>query len=184
MTLPPDNTPDEPRPLSKTKKKKRAENLQKLGEDLSLLSVSQLELLDLDPDLFKALVEAKSITANVAARRHRQYIGTLMRQVDPEPILAALEQLKAAPTGIYSPKPEIDPQTDKNIQIQAFLDRLLAWDDDAMETLLSAAPDMDRQRLRQLIRNAGKDISSQEKNSKALKALKEDVSIHLFCNLY
>lgn len=174
MTLSPDNTPDAPLPLSKTKKKKMAENLQKLGEDLSLLSVSQLELLNLDPDLFKALVEAKSITANVAARRHRQYIGTLMRQVDPEPIQAALEQLKAAPTGIYSPKPEIDPQTDKTLQ--AFLDRLLAWDDDAMEIILSAAPDMDRQRLRQLIRNADKDISRQKKNSKSLQALKEIIA--------
>ena len=174
MTIPPDNTPDAPLPLSKTKKKKMAENLQKLGEDLSLLSVSQLELLDLDPDLFKALVEAKSITANVAARRHRQYIGTLMRQVDPEPILEALERLKAAPTGICSPKPEIDPQTDKNIQ--EVLDRLLAWDDDAMETILSAAPDIDRQQLRQLIRNANKDISSQKKDSKSFQALQEMIA--------
>lgn len=171
-----DNIPDESLPLSKTKKKKIAATLQKLGEDLSRLSVSQLELLDLDPDLFKALAEAKSITAHVAARRHRQYIGTLMRQVDPEPILAALERLKAAPTGIYSPKPGpksgIDPQqTDK--KVQAFLDRLLAWDDDAMQTILSAAPDINRQRLRQLIRNANKDISRQEKNSKSLNALKE-----------
>ncbi|HBT89567.1 ribosome biogenesis factor YjgA [Desulfobacter sp.] len=174
MTLPPDNTPDTPLPLSKTKKKKMAENLQKLGEDLSLLSVSQLELLDLDPDLFKALVEAKSITANVAARRHRQYIGTLMRQVDQEAILDALERLKSAPTGIYSPKPEIDPQADKNIQ--GVLDRLLAWDDDAMEIILSAAPDIDRQQLRQLIRNVNKDISSQKKNSKSFQALQEIVA--------
>ncbi|WP_320042197.1 ribosome biogenesis factor YjgA [uncultured Desulfobacter sp.] len=174
MTLPPDNTPDEPQSLSKTKKKKMAENLQKLGEELSLLAVNQLEQLNLDPDLFKALVEAKSITANVAARRHRQYIGTLMRQVDPEPILAALEQLKAAPTGLYSPKPEIDPQTDKNIQ--ALLDKLLAWDDDLMETILSADPDMDRQRLRQLIRNANKDITGQKKNSKSLQVLKEIIA--------
>ena len=173
MTLPPDSTPDEPLPLSKTKKKKHAENLQKLGEDLSLLSVSQLELLSLDPDLFKALIEAKSISANVAGRRHRQYIGTLMRQMDPEPILAALEQLKVAPTGLYNPKPKIDPQTDKNSQ--AFLDRLLAWDDETMETILSAVSDMDRQRLRQLIRNANKDISRKKKNSKSLKILKEIV---------
>ena len=174
MTLPPDNNPDEALPLSKTRKKKIAEDLQKLGEELSRLSVSQLELIDLDPDLFKALVEAKSITANVAARRHRQYIGTLMRQVDPAPVLTALEQLKAAPAGIYSPKSEIVPQEDKHIQ--AFLDRLLAWDDDAMESILSAAPDMDRQRLRQLIRNAGKDISSHKKKSKSLTALKEIVA--------
>jgi ribosome-associated protein len=174
MTLPPDNTPDTPLPLSKTKKKKMAENLQKLGEDLSLLSVSQLELLDLDPDLFKALVEAKSITANVAARRHRQYIGTLMRQVDQDAILDALERLKSAPTGIYSPKPEIDPQADKNIQ--GVLDRLLVWDDDAMEKILSAAPDIDRQQLRQLIRNVNKDISSQKKNSKSFQALQEIVA--------
>lgn len=97
----------------------------------------------------------------MAARRHRQYIGTLMRQVDPEPILAALEQLKSAPTGLYSPKSEIDSQTDKNIQV--FLDRLLAWDDDAMEKIMSTAPDIDRQRLRQLIRNANKDIARQKK---------------------
>ena len=174
MNLPIDDTPDTPLPLSKTKKKKMAEKLQKLGEDLSLLSVSQLKLLDLDSELFKALVEAKSITANVAARRHRQYIGTLMRQVDPEPILAALEQLKAAPTGLYSPKSEIDPQTDKNIQV--FLDRLLAWDDDAMETILSTSPDIDRRRLRQLIRNANKDIARQKKNSKSFQALKEIIA--------
>ena len=174
MNLPIDDTPDTPLPLSKTKKKKMAEKLQKLGEDLSLLSVSQLKQLDLDSELFKALVEAKSITANVAARRHRQYIGTLMRQVDPEPILAALEQLKSAPTGLYSPKSEIDSQTDKNIQV--FLDRLLAWDDDAMEKIMSTAPDIDRQRLRQLIRNANKDIARQKKNSKSFQALKEIIA--------
>ena len=171
MTLPTDTNPDEPLRLSKTKKKKMAANLQKLGEDLSLLSVSQLKLLNLDPDLFKALVEAKSITANVAARRHRQYLGTLMRQVDPEPILTALEQLKTAPTGLYSPKPQIDPQTDT--RIQAFLDKVLAWDDEAMETILSAAPDMDRQQLRQLVRNANKEMAQQEKTSKSLKALQD-----------
>jgi ribosome-associated protein len=174
MTLPPDNTPDEPRPLSKTKKKKRAENLQKLGEELSLLAVNELEQLDLDPDLFKALVEAKSITANVAARRHRQYIGTLMRQVDPEPILAALEQLKSAPMGLYTPNPDSDQEADK--EIQALLDKLLAWDDELMETILSADPDTDRQRLRQLIRNANKDISKQKKSSKSLQALKDIVA--------
>ena len=174
MTLPPDNTPDAPQSLSKTKKKKMAENLQKLGEELSLLAVNQLEQLDLDPDLFKALVEAKSITANVAARRHRQYIGTLMRQVDPEPVLAALEQLKSAPTGLYSPKPGIDPQSVK--KTRALLDKLLAWDDALMETILSAEPDMDRQRLRQLIRNANKDISGQKKKSKSLLVLKEIIA--------
>ncbi|NWH04074.1 ribosome biogenesis factor YjgA [Desulfobacter latus] len=174
MTLPTDDNIDAPRPLSKTQKKKIAEKLQKLGEDLSLLSVNQLRLLDLDPDLFKALVEAKAITANVAARRHRQYIGTLMRQVDPEPILTALERLKASPSGLYSPKSEIDPQTDKNIQV--FLNRLLAWDDDAMERILSTAPDVDRQRLRQLIRNADKDIAKKKKNSKSFQALKEIVA--------
>ena len=174
MTLPPDNTPDEPLSLSKTKKKKMAENLQKLGEELSLLAVNQLEQLDLDPELFKALVEAKSITANVAARRHRQYIGTLMRQVDSESILAALEQLKTAPMGLYTPNPDSDSQADK--ETRALLDKLLAWDDDAMETILSADLDTDRQQLRQLIRNANKDVSLKKKNSKSLQALKEMVA--------
>ncbi|PIE63255.1 MAG: hypothetical protein CSA25_01220 [Desulfobacter postgatei] len=174
MNLPTDNNPDTPLPLSKTKKKKMAEKRQKLGEDLSRLSATQLKRLNLDSDLFKALVEAKSITANVAARRHRQYIGTLMRLVDPEPILAALERLKSSPIGIYSPKSPIDPQTDNNIQV--FLDRLLAWDDNTIETILSTVPDIGRQHLRQLIRNANKDISRQKKNSKSFQALKQIIA--------
>nr|WP_321401271.1 ribosome biogenesis factor YjgA [uncultured Desulfobacter sp.] len=174
MTLPPDNTPDEPLSLSKTKKKKMAENLQKLGEELSQLAVNQLEQLGLEPDLFKALVDAKSITSNVAARRHRQYIGTLMRQVDSESILAALEQLKAAPMGLYTPSPDVASQADQDIQV--LLDKLLAWDDDAMETILAADPGTDRQQLRQVIRNANKEISQKKKNSKSLQVLKEIIS--------
>nr|WP_319495557.1 ribosome biogenesis factor YjgA [uncultured Desulfobacter sp.] len=174
MTLPPDKTPDEALSLSKTKKKKMAENLQKLGEELSRLAVNQLEQLDLEPDLFKALVDAKSITSNVAARRHRQYIGTLMRQADSESILEALEQLKASPMGLYTHSPDVASQADQEIQV--LLDKLLAWDDDAMETVLAAAPDTDRQQLRQVIRNANKEISQKKKNSKSLQALKEMIA--------
>ncbi len=157
-------------PLSKTRKKKQAAALQKLGEELSQLSVTQLKLLALDTDLFKALVAARSITSNVAARRHRQYIGTLMRQVDPDPILEKLEQLKAAPVGLYTPKADSDLQLEE--ECQAVLDKLLTWDDACFESILSGSPDIDRQQLRQLIRNANKDIPSKNKASKALSALK------------
>lgn len=175
MTIPPSDTDNnDALPLSKTKKKKQAASLQKLGEDLSNLSVSELKLLDLDPDLFKALVEARSITSNVAARRHRQFIGTLMRQVDPDPILEALERLKAAPAGLYTPKPETEDPA-----CQSLLDKLLAWDAQAIESLVSDSPDTDRQHLRQLIRNAGKEVSQKKKDPKALAALKEIIRQHL-----
>ena len=48
------------------------------------------------PDLLlTALIEARSITSNIAGRRHRQFIGALMRDVDPEPIRQALLEIDA-----------------------------------------------------------------------------------------
>ena len=157
-------------PLSKTKKKKQASDLQKLGEELSMLSIRELELLGLDPDLFKALVEAASITSNVAARRHRQYIGSLMRQVDPDPILERLEQIKTAPVGLYVSKSDADDPTAQ--ACKDLLDKLMAWDTNAIESVLAKDPGTDRQHLRQLIRNANKEMSQKNKASKALPALK------------
>ena len=39
-------------------------------------------------------MEARSIKAHGALRRQKQYIGKVMRHVDPEPIRAALESLR------------------------------------------------------------------------------------------
>ncbi len=147
---------------SKTQVKKEAEALQKLGEELSELPDWKLERLDLPDKLRVALVAARSISSHIAGRRQRQYIGALMRNVDPEPIRQALAQAEAAPPG--------ESETDK--KIREWLERLQTGDPDTMEEFLQACPGLERQRLRQLLRNITKEKKA-GKSSKSLNAFKQ-----------
>lgn len=78
---------------SKSARKREHIALQKLGEELISLRETEIEALPIDDDLREAVLEARRIRANGALRRQKQYIGKLMRQVDPEPIRAALARI-------------------------------------------------------------------------------------------
>lgn len=69
---------------------------QKLGEELIGLKESDLNQLPLDEDLLEAVREARTIKSHGALRRQKQYIGKLMRHVDPEPIREGLAKLQSA----------------------------------------------------------------------------------------
>lgn len=78
---------------SKSARKREYLALQKLGEELITLKESDLEALPLDDNLREAVMEARQIKAHGALRRQKQYIGKLMRHVDPEPIRAEMAKL-------------------------------------------------------------------------------------------
>ncbi|MGI9232524.1 MAG: ribosome biogenesis factor YjgA [Woeseiaceae bacterium] len=78
---------------SKSARKRDFLALQKLGEDLIGLKEIDLRNMGLDEDLLDALLEAKKIKSRGALRRQKQYIGKIMRHVDPEPVRAALARL-------------------------------------------------------------------------------------------
>ena len=84
---------DETKP-SKSAKKREYQALQKLGEELLTLRESDLLSIELDEDLFEAVMEARRIKKRGALRRQKQFIGRLMGRVDPEPIRIALERLR------------------------------------------------------------------------------------------
>lgn len=67
--------------------------LQKLGEELITLQEPDLRQMGLDEDLLQAVLEARQIKSRSALRRQKQYIGKIMRRVDPEPIRAAIMRL-------------------------------------------------------------------------------------------
>jgi len=79
---------------SKSAKKREYLALQKLGEELITLRESELTTLPLDEDLLLAIKDAQKITARGAMRRQKQFIGKLMRHVDPEPLLIAMAKLR------------------------------------------------------------------------------------------
>jgi ribosome-associated protein len=81
-------------PLSKTRRKLAMHALQDLGEALVGLDDAKLSQVDLPERLRDAVVQARSITKHEARRRQMQFIGRLMRDIDPEPVrlkLAAWE---------------------------------------------------------------------------------------------
>lgn len=81
------------RPPSKSARKREAHALQKLGEELTRMRVADLDRLPLPENLREAIDEARRLTNRGALSRQRQYIGKLMREVDVEPIEAALAAL-------------------------------------------------------------------------------------------
>jgi len=76
---------------SKSAKKRVFLELQALGEQLLRLTEEQLRNMDLDENLFDAVIAAAQMKSHGALRRQCQLIGKLMRNVDPEPIHRALD---------------------------------------------------------------------------------------------
>ncbi len=142
---------EEELPPSKTKIKKQMHDLRDLGEELSGLGKDQLAQLDIPENLREAIREMKNINKFGAQRRQMQYIGKLMRGVDPAPILAKLDAWKG--------------KSQHHIaymhQLERWRDRLLE-NDSALTELLAAHPEADAQRLRTLIRNAQKEMEAQK----------------------
>ncbi len=137
---------EEELPPSKTKIKKQMHELRDLGEELTDLSKDQLAQLDIPENLRDAVREMKNINKFGAQRRQLQYIGKLMRDVDPAPIIAKLNAWKG-----YSQQ-----HTAYMHQLERWRDRLLE-SDAALTELLADHPKTDVQRLRALIRNAQKE---------------------------
>jgi ribosome-associated protein len=125
--------------------------LQDLGEQLAALNKDQLNELDLPENLRDAINEVKRITKFGAISRQMQYIGRLMRDVDPAPIIAKLEIWNGT--------------SRQHIawlhQVERWRDRLLE-DPNALTELLAAHPQADAQHLRALIRNALKEKELQK----------------------
>jgi ribosome-associated protein len=132
--------------VSKTELKNDMIMLQKLGEELVELKPSALEKFPIPDDLAEAILSAQRFK-NEARRRQLQYIGRIMRTIDPEPIQAALDKYhnKHAQTTMALHK------------IEQLRDRVVAEGDEAVEAVLDRYPAADRQRLRQLARQAKKE---------------------------
>jgi len=101
-TLP---TTDAPLTPSKSQRKRNAHALQALGIQLVALSAAQLARLALPEALHEAVLAVQRIRSHGARTRQMQYIGKLMRQLEPgvlSRIRAALDTRRA---GI--PRPQL-----------------------------------------------------------------------------
>ena len=150
----PDDVYDGP---SKSQQKRDVEALQALGEELVKLPGSQFKRMELPDDLRAAVAACRKITQNGALRRQKQYIGKLMRQVDPAPIQMQLDVFNGV-----SAEANV-----KMHQAERWRDKLIA-DNETLTLFLNSFPDTDATHLRQLIRNA-RDEAAHNKPPKAFR---------------
>lgn len=156
LPLPPDDAdaPDDGEPYlapgkpSKTRRKQASHDLQELGEALMELPATRLAQLDLPESLRDAIDELRRVRSHEGRRRHLQYIGKLMRHVDPEPLREAV-----AAQRLPSAKETLALHEAERWRLR------LVSDDNALTVWLREHPDTDAQTLRSLIRAARKDRS-------------------------
>jgi ribosome-associated protein len=154
-------------PISKTKLKAEADAQQELGVKLVALPNSKLALLDLPERLVDAINESKRITANGAIRRQKQYIGSLMREIDVGPIVEQMEKWEG-----------------KNTAENAYFHNLERWrarlieEEIAFSEFIIQHPNIDSQQVRTLIRNARReaDLAKPPKSSRELFKLLRDIT--------
>src|SRR5271156_4019240 len=133
--------------LSKSARKREAASLQALGVQLSALPDQEIKALDLPESLFVALRDLRRLPSHGAQVRQRQYIGKLMRNIDPEPILAKLKERKQ----------RHDLEIRYFQQIERWRDRLLSDPANASAELLQEYPQADRAALLRLLDKAERE---------------------------
>jgi ribosome-associated protein len=137
---------DEHEQPSKSQRKRDMQALQKIGAQLVELNTGQLAQIELPEFLLEAVLEAQRIRDFEGRRRQLQYIGKLMREVDPAPICAKLEQWHGVAR----------EHTASQHLAERWRERLLD-EDDALALFANEYPSSDLQRLRSLVTSVKRD---------------------------
>ena len=139
---PPPTAPEAEAP-SKTRRKQAMHALQDLGEALIALDAKRLGELGLPERLVDAVTVARGIRAHEGRRRQLQYIGKLMRDVDPAPIREALARWAAGVPDDHA----------RFAAVERWRDELMV-DDGALARFAAAHPAADHPALAALVRDA------------------------------
>lgn len=152
---------------SKTKLKAEADAQQALGVRLTELPKDRLLKLNLPDDVTQAILDTKKITANGAIRRHRQYLGRLMREIDTAPITEQLARWDGKHTA----------ENAYFHGLERWRDRLIT-DNNALSEFIALHPSTDSQQLRTLIRNAQKELAANKppKSSREIFKVLRDIT--------
>jgi len=142
--------PGEPPPPTKSELKRQARDVQVLADRLIEAPEDLVATLNLPEKLADAIALARHITAHGALLRQRQFVGKLMRGVDPEPIRIALEA---------------DAQTARQEAAQfkraeRWRDRLVNEREAAVEEFIGEFPAADRTELSHLVAAAAAERGS------------------------
>lgn len=145
----PDNDDEEEssRP-NKSQLKREAHALFELGKRLVELETSTLNSLELPGELLHTIIDTKQITSNHARKRQFKLIGKHLRSIDTAELIQLIEKR--------------DLQHQKGVSefhhVEKLRDKLIREGTPAISEFLEQNPDVDRQKLNQLVRGAAKEL--------------------------
>ena len=151
---------------SRTQQRIEALEIRNLAEKLVALPAAQLARLPIPEELMPHIVETQRITSHIAHKRQLQFLAKQMRRED--------EVLEAIRDAMDEGGEAARRETALLHQAEQWRDRLLADGDDALAALLEEFPTADRQKLRQLVRNAT-DERAKNKPPRAFRDLFREV---------
>ncbi|TQV75388.1 DUF615 domain-containing protein [Aliikangiella marina] len=141
--------------ISKTQLKNEAKALQTFGKELTELSLTKLESLPLSETTIFAIRDYHKQSGNIAKKRHLAFIGKCLRSEDADAVKLILEQDDFN-----------NLRKQKSIASNdELIEELLAQGDKKIQELLQKNSTLDRQKLRQLVRNLGKSPEGKKRSS-------------------
>lgn len=144
---------------NKTAIKREMLALRELGKQLVASPVAWLDELPLSEKLQQEVIKARGFSKG-ALKRQFIYLEKLLRLEDADLIRTRLDALN---------RPQ-QQDTEQFHQLEAWRDQLLTGDNALLEQLLDTFPDLERQKVRQLVRNAQKEnrLKKPPRSSRAL----------------
>lgn len=164
-----DENTDDVEFVSKTQLKNEAKALQTFGKTLVDLPLEKLELLSLTENTINAIKDFHKQSGNIAKRRHLAYIGKCLRHDDVETAQKMLSEENFQQRRAVQEK-TIDP-------LAELINDLLENSDEKIQALLATNPQLDRQNLRQLIRNI-KNAKTESKINTTTQKLKTFLQVN------
>jgi len=153
------NDVDDDELISKSQLKRESQALQDMGSQLVEMPVGKLAKFDLPENLKEAISEARRLKNREGKRRQLQYIGKLMRTIDTSFIQETLERM------------DHQSQTYRQHfkQLEDWRDQITNQGSAAIETFIDRYPDADRQQLRNLQRQAAREMEQKKPPSASRK---------------
>ena len=144
---------------NKSQQKREIKVLNQLGQELIKLPPASLKKVPLSADMQDAIAEAKRLSKGALQRQLRR-IASLMLQEDVEAIKMELERQKM---------PSKEQVAEQHL-LESWRDQLIAGDESLLTEIIDLYPDVDRQYIRQLTRNAQLELKRNKppKSSRAL----------------
>jgi len=137
---------------SKTQRKRDADAMLTLGKQLVEIQTEKLRQLNIPTQIFDTIIQAKDIQAHAAKKRQFKFLARMLQSIDTHALEKWIEQR--------------DQQHQQGIHsfhhIEQARDQLIQGGKAAMTSFVTTHPNVDHQKLNQLVRSANKEVQNQK----------------------